>query len=255
MTPEQSEYLPELRRAQFKKSVDALNRNLDDLDWRGGRAFSIEEYPRDSPKHHEVPWGFKPFAMRDAAERGYRYLLWVDSSTRFKQSPEKLFEIVAKRQALFFNEFDGFNPVGEFSSDRALEIMEIDRQVSFEIPIIWASVLGIDCHSTCAKQFLDSWAELAVPGGAFCGPKWSGVRGWPATASTDPRVKGHRHDQSVASILRHKLNLASPLPREVYDVYLYSDKAKFRSYNESNRSTTARVISRVSRLFQRHPAS
>ena len=131
-------------------------------------------------------------------------MLWLDAGIRIRRSLDPLFESIQRRGYLFFPER---HSVGEYCKDDALGPLGITREESFAIPSCWAAVMGLDFESPKAVEFLRQWKERAADGVTFPGPKWSGVNGWPLTASKDPRVKGHRHDQTAASVIAHRLGM------------------------------------------------
>src|SRR5262249_5890303 len=134
--------------------------------------------------------------------QGHRWVLWVDAGLRIRRSLDPLFASIRSRGYLFFPES---HSVGEFCKDDALSTLGITREESFAIPSCWAAVVGLDLGSPRGAEFLRQWKERAADGVSFPGPKWSGVNGWPHLASPDPRVRGHRHDQTAASVIAHQL--------------------------------------------------
>lgn len=87
---------------------------------------------------------------------------------------------------------------GQWCSDAMLEGMAVTRDEAWQIPMIQASVIGIRFDAD--RGFLDEW-KACCDRGLFFGSGTNRNR----EISRDPGVDGHRHDQSVASILRHRL--------------------------------------------------
>lgn len=106
--------------------------------------------------------------------------------------------------------------VGEWASDVALEIFGLSREQAMGVPEVNAAALGLNLRDRVATDFLDRWYETARAGTAFRGVReelrsrrdYGDVK-WNRSgrASTDPRVRGHRHDQTVAGILAHLLSM------------------------------------------------
>ena len=128
--------------------------------------------------------------------------------------------------------FQEEHSVGEYCSDAALETLEIEREESFDMPCCWATVMGFDVRHPNARAFLARWQALSMDGQTFPGPKWSGVFGWPKTASADPRVKGHRHDQTAASVIALKLGMDKWLSKEDFETFFENDRFFARTYQE-----------------------
>jgi hypothetical protein len=190
------------------------------------------DLPGGSPSHVEAPFGFKPFCFMEAVRRGYTTVLWMDAAVVPVASLDPLFRQIEERGFLFFEED---HSVGEFCSDAALHTLGLKREMSFELRSCWACVIGLDLNQSLPRRFLEEWARLAMDGKTFAGPKWSGVKGFPLTASDNPRVKGHRHDQTVASVLAHRLGLtpwwtklefARVFHNDRRSTYIYSQRLK-----------------------------
>jgi hypothetical protein len=126
-----------------------------------------------------------------------------------------LFEQIEAQGYLLFQ--NGDRRVGEWASDAALARLGLSRDEAMTIPEVNASALGLDLRHPLAQAFLERWHEEARHGLAFRGVeepvrteaeyeavKWNKAH----RVSTDARVRGHRHDQSVAGILAHRLGMA-----------------------------------------------
>ena len=103
---------------------------------------------------------------------------------------------------------------GEWCSDAALEPLGITREESMTIPHIMACVMGLDLRVERSVEFLEKYYEKANDGVSFIGA-WDNKSG---QVSKDPRVLGHRHDQTAASVIAWKLGMRNWLEHWlVYD--------------------------------------
>jgi len=160
------------------------------------------EFPPDSPTHKEVPYAFKPFAIRAAVLAGYTKVLWMDSKCYI------LDKIVPVEKAL---EEDGYwfvedgMTVGEWCSDSVLPVLGITREEGLNINVIAAKHFALNFEHKIARDFFDAYFGYATDDGgkAYIGP-WTNEN---QQASTDERVKGHRHDQTCASVIVNRLNM------------------------------------------------
>jgi hypothetical protein len=209
----------------FSRGILRLKRDLARVKFTGGFVFWDQQYPTDSPSHHEVPFAFKPFAFCEARSMGYKLVLWLDATMQIKRSIEPLFDFIEHDGYLIFREN---HTVGEYCKDDALAPLKITREDSFRLLSCWACAVGLNLNDPRSIEFLRQWLERATDGITFPGPKWSGVRGWPATASQDPRVKGHRHDQTAASVIALKLGMNNWKSNQVFDTFLKNDRAFVR---------------------------
>jgi hypothetical protein len=209
------------RKRDFRGCIDALRASLDAVGFDGAFRTWTDNYPPGCPPHAESPCAFKPFCFEEMLQQGYELVLWVDATTTVTASLDPVFAEIEKNGYLLFRED---HSVGEFCKDAALDTLGITREASFVIPSCWASVIGLNFKTEVAREFLREWKKLAVDGITFPGPRWSGLRGFPATASTDPRVKGHRYDQTAASIVALRLAMGDWQSKDYYRQFFKNDR-------------------------------
>ncbi|MFF5211183.1 hypothetical protein [Streptosporangium sp. NPDC000396] len=179
----------------------------DFLAWTPGR------FPDGCPSHREVPFAFKPFCFVQA-RREHRLVLWMDSSCVAVRPLDSLFRCIAADGYLLFG--NGRHKVGEWAGDLALEYFGMGREEAMKADEVHAAVIGLDLGSPIANEFLDLWHAAARDELAFRGVKepldtqddYNAVK-WnhDGRVSADPRVRGHRHDQTVAGILANRLGM------------------------------------------------
>ena len=171
-------------------------------------------FPPRCPSHDDVPFAFKPACLAQARAHGFETALWLDATCVAVKGLETLFDIIEAQSYLLFS--NGRKRVGEWASDAALARLGVTRDEAMDIREINAAAIGLSLTAAPGAEFLDRWVAEAHHGEAFRGSagkcdergtydmKWN--RG--AMASTDPRVRGHRHDQTVAGILAHQLGMS-----------------------------------------------
>jgi hypothetical protein len=190
---------------------DRLNQMLDPAEYR---VFWREALPPDCPTNEDVPYGFKVWAIKRAVELKAPMVLWLDSSIVPLRPLSSLWKLIEK-QGYWFSEnlpqgrldLPCWN-CGEWTCDSALGPLGITREEAFTIPQVIATAFGLDFRRQIARDFFDEYLRLAVERTAFQGP-WYNRDG---SASADPRVLGHRHDQTVASVLAWRLGMKLTLP-------------------------------------------
>jgi hypothetical protein len=201
---------------QYRASLDRLEASLagvgfsdDVVSWRGG------QLPKGSPAHADVPFAFKPFGLAEAARDRGGLLLWLDASCVAVRSLDPVFERIGREGYVLFRNWR--YRVGEWASDLALETFGLPRDEAIEMPEVNAAVIGLNVASAIGASFLEQWLAAAVDGAAFRGVRGpiSGEDDYRAVkwnrdgrVSSDPRVRGHRHDQTVAGILASRLGLS-----------------------------------------------
>jgi hypothetical protein len=201
----------------YPRSLRRLERSLRRVRFRGDvLLWPPGSYPHGCPPHLVVPFAFKPFCFAEARERGHRLLLWLDSSCLAVRPLDGLFEQLEREGYLLFRNAD--YRVGSWAADEALRALDLDRDEAMELPEVNAAAIGLNLDHPVAAEFLERWLDAARAGTAFRGVegddaftldrylelKWN-TNG---SVSSDPRVLGHRHDQTVAGVLAHRLGMA-----------------------------------------------
>lgn len=171
------------------------------------------------PPHHLAPYAFKPYAMKAAQAKGYRYLLWCDSSVYPVAPVERAFDLIRENGYMFLP--GGWN-CGQWCADPALATLGVTREQAFKIPQMVAGCQGLDLNNAKARAYLDRYYELAGDGVTFIGVPGLALdktyTNRENQCSKDPGVKGHRHDQTAASVIAWKLGMRDWKPNVVmYD--------------------------------------
>jgi hypothetical protein len=182
--------------------LDRLFHSLDVIEFAGARIWWRGRLPPAFPVHSVAPYGFKIAALEEAGRRGHDLLLWLDASIVVNAALDRILTLVSERGVLLFA-----NPphkLGEWCSDAALPLLGFrDREEAMTVPECCGTVVGLDLKTLIGREFLRLW-RAAMEAGAFAGTKWNKDR----AMSRDPRVKGHRHDQTAAGAIARRLNLA-----------------------------------------------
>lgn len=229
---------PKVLFQDFPRGIKRIKENLNKYHFKGEFIAWKKQYPEGSPTHQQVPYAFKPFCFYEALKLGYQLILWIDASILIKQPIEPLFELMKQDGYLIFQED---HSVGKYCSDRALKPLGITREESFNMPSCWSSVVGLNLANQRSMEFLRQWKERAYDGITFPGPKWSGVRGWPPTASQDPRVNGHRYDQTAASVIALKLGMDKWKSKKLFHEFFEDDRVFVRKLQERSFSAAIRT--------------
>jgi hypothetical protein len=199
--------------------------------------FNVEAWystgePTGSPKHSEVQYAFKAFAIQEAVQRGIDCILWADASILPIRSLEPLWERI-ERDGYWISR-NGFRNY-EWTADSAYpdlfpeyrSLTKEARVVNFGIEHVVATTFGLNVKHPIGKAFLDEYYRLASQTKAFCGP-WINTAG-NQTAGVGPRfgncgpsdVRGHRHDQTAASVIAWRLGMELTNPP---DIFAYSKR-------------------------------
>jgi len=174
-----------------------------------------EEYPLDSPTHLQKPYAFKPYAFMVAKKLGYKNVLWLDSIIELVKPIEDIFSIISVQDYFFIH--NGW-PLGEWVKDDALDFFSVTRDDAMNFMDNSANIMGINVESKLGYKFLEEWFCIAKNTDLFCGSKDNDD----LSNSKDKRCKGHRHDQSIASLLSMKMNMNRFSVKDF--LYIHNDK-------------------------------
>lgn len=172
--------------------------------------------PISSPSHREVPYAFKAYALRGASEAGFLTLLWADACIMPRDLTE-LFERIERDGYWFSN--NGYAN-GEWTAEDAYQYLDVSREQNWQIPHVVATTFGISLAHPLGCEFFIEYLRLAQTG-AFCGPWWNSnrkeYRRWGnAGPCGDETVRGHRHDQTAASVIAWKLGFKLTNPPDIF---------------------------------------
>lgn len=168
--------------------------------------------PKGCPQHSTTTNGayaFKIHALQNAIDRGYRYVLWLDTTMIVVKPLDPLWDYISKTGWYVCPQASA--TLGEYTSDDALAIYGITREQALQIQLPYSGIVGMDMKGI-GKDIFAEWKKLCEAG-AFKGHHHAPGRGSEGGGKTvgkvsdDPRVSGHRHDESALGFVLHKLGL------------------------------------------------
>lgn len=180
----------------------------------------INDYAHINSPHHKgstdaVPYAFKALSIKKAMEEqdNKGLLLWCDSVVYATKNINPIFEHIKKYGYLFFDNI-GFS-IGDYTSDACLQRFGMTREEAFNSKMLMACIMGFDLENQETRHFLNEYIKCAEDGISYPG-SWTNEN---LQVSNDMRVKGHRHDQSVASILVKQMGLEITNAQQTYFAY------------------------------------
>jgi hypothetical protein len=174
-----------------------------------------------APLHGASPYAFKPHVLHEAVRRGYDLVIWADASVWAIRDVSPMFDLLERRGWMFFKNC----PAGTWCSDACLRSFSIDRDSAMKIPMLMATCMGWDVRQPKCQEFLRVWLEKSTDGSTFPGA-WTNRH---HEVSHDPRVLGHRHDQSAASLIAWQLGMDFVTPEEtLFQYYENPRRVSFR---------------------------
>lgn len=201
----------------YAKALMRLEQSLRLVNF-DGEFKGINDYAHIGSPHHKgtpdsVPYAFKAYSIKKAMEEGARYILWCDSVVYATKPIQPIFDYIKEHGYLIFNNV-GFS-IGDYTSDACLQKHGMSRKESFYHPMLMSCVQGFDVEHPVAKEFLKQYIEAASDGVSYNG-SWTNED---LQVSNDARCKGHRHDQSKASLIANSLGMAITNAQMTYLAY------------------------------------
>lgn len=175
--------------------------------------------PASWPTHQQKPFAFKAYALKAAMDYGADLLLWCDCCILPIRSLEPLWERI-ERDGYWMsrNGFTNYEWTANsaypdlFPEAVASQHWDEMRSVNRGIEHVVAGCFGINVRHPIGKAFLEEYYRLASETNAFCGP-WTNTSRTPCGPSD---VRGHRHDQTAASVIAWRLGMKLTSPPNIF---------------------------------------
>ena len=166
-----------------------------------------------------TPYAAKPHALFDAINgHGADIAILLDASFWPVRDITPLIDHVADRGYYLCR--NGYS-VGQWATDRCLAWFNWKRDYAMHVPDVSSYCVGIHREHTDAMRALQDWCDMSVRE-TIAGPHENQRRGGgrnPGWCSDDPRCLGHRHDQTVLSIVAHARGLNELTCRPKFTAY------------------------------------
>lgn len=189
-----------------------------------------------APQKQCVPYAFKAYAMKHAADAGVEQIIWADACIRPIAPLDRIWEWLEThgvwicRNGWMNHEWTAdsayphlFPLVYEIANDTSTALTAA-RRLNRDIPHVVATCLGVDVRHPKGRAFLDRYYQLASTTSAFCGPWRNTAAPAMAGVATDhacgpcgpPSTLGHRHDQTAASVIAWELDIPLVNPPDMF---------------------------------------
>jgi hypothetical protein len=214
----------------YPKGVERLIRTMSEHSPEFSVTAWVGDFPAGAPEEvvvRGVDYGAycaKPFALKSVMDTGADIGIFCDASYFNIRNISPLVEWISATGHYFM--LSG-NQVGNWVSDACLEKLGQDREELFGVRELASGCVGLDFNRKTNWTLVQQWCECAKDGVSFPGPHSAGRQGRnPGFVSSDPRVLGHRHDQSVLNVLAHRLGIRMPEDPPRFSDYSYSRTEK-----------------------------
>lgn len=154
-------------------------------------------YPPFCPNHKELPYAFKVYCM-EAVSVTNPVMLWLDSSAWLTQDPTPIFDHIREHGYFLLKNHGQFN--NWWCTDDQLNAFGYFRELAREQQHVVGGMIGLDLSHEMGRKIFDLWKGHIK---LFAGLHSNVAH----TESQSDECKGSRHDQSVMSLIAHKLGL------------------------------------------------
>lgn len=183
----------------YPAGSERLERSLIFNGYAGDMIYWKNDYPKNSLPHNENPYGFKISAFRDAFERGYRIVMWLDCSFWAIKNPMPLFDIISDNGVFAFR--SGYN-CAQTCPDNLLADVGISRDEAELIPETATGIVGLNIDNPDGQKVFEYWADFCDRG------LFINSRNHNPFESQDSRFLHARQDQSAFSMALYKANVS-----------------------------------------------
>jgi len=165
----------------------------------------------------------KPFALAEAMRSGADIAILLDAAFYPIRPIHPLVDHIARNGYYLC---DNGNKVGEWCSDRAAGRMGICRDELMEMTEVSSYCVGLSFADGRCHELLHRWCGFAHDRLIIAGPH-SGLHQSDARnrgfVSSDPRVRGHRHDQTALSVIANQMGMTNFSQRPLFTAYKGSE--------------------------------
>lgn len=198
--------------AWYPRGQARLVQSLHDTGYDGDIFTWNEEHTLGVPPHELQPYAFKIGAFQYAAMKGYKKILWCDAAVFAIKSIKPIFDHIEREGHILFQ--SGFN-CAQWTSDACLSAMAVNRDEAEKMTMYMACCMGLDLNNPRSVKFLDRLTHYAMEGHCLPGA-WQNLN---HEVSWDSRCQGHRHDQSIGSIVAAQLGMEVIVAHQTYFAY------------------------------------
>jgi hypothetical protein len=200
----------------YRGYADRLERSLDDFGPDADRIIWRNSFPPGSPPHQVMPYAFKFYAVKDALQKGYRYVMWLDAGTQAIAPIQPLWDRI---NSYGYALLSGCDELAKWISDYALRHFGYSREQAKGMKLAGGCLVGLDSQNQKAMEFFQAWGELVKDRKLLMGAnrkarEYGGIMRSlmlsdhdESVISDDPTVEGHRSDESCFSLLMDRMRM------------------------------------------------
>ncbi len=160
-----------------------------------------ENQVKNTKAHHLSMYGFKPHAIQELKEKGFKRIVWFDTAIILLNKLDYNNSVIAVK--------DDSN-LANLCSNKALGKFGLQRKDLNDIPLVGGSFYYFDFNQEITHNIFNEWL--------LC--EEEGLFGSQEEEAFNPGLQGHRHDETIMALCLHKFGV-KPL---TYDEAGYNSK-------------------------------
>jgi len=201
----------------YAKFADRLEASLGQYGMGADVHIYRKFWPPGSPSHQESTYSFKWWAVKAMFDQGYRYVMWLDAGTQALAPLTPLWDRLKSMGHIILR---GADNLGKWISDEALKYFGVTREEAFTKTLCGGCIVALDRDNPIAMKFFEKWGEIAKVKTLMTGAnRRLGLDGNnvmrsllladadSSIISLDPRVEGHRSDESCFTLMIEQLGM------------------------------------------------
>lgn len=197
------------------RSTDSYVDEYDGVKILLGSLPTTEKYGR-SYNHEEINYGFKLYLIWEAYEKGYRKILWCDSTITLVGDLQSCWDHAKEHGVCAFDNMG--HPLKFWVTDIALERSGVSVSQLENMKQIMCCSVFFDFDNHVALEIFEEWMKMCRDGESFS----------MKNGSSRPGYRGHRGDQPCLSLILGKRNI----PLLPYGPLCYEPHDKTKEYGE-----------------------
>lgn len=154
------------------------------------------------PSNNELNYGFKTYCLCEALKNRADIAIWSDTNMLLIKPFNELVRAIKSGPPVFLMKNAGWK-AGQWTHDRCLDEFGVSRSEAYNIPTVVSGFVAYDFTDPLAVDFFNEFKSYSLRPEIINGPRYAGG----SLDVYDNSYFGHRHDQSILSLMAHKKNI------------------------------------------------
>lgn len=111
-----------------------------------------------------VPYAFKAAFFKEAERKGYKRVLWLDSSLSPLVKLDSIFDLIAQNG---YFAMGNSHMVGPYINEKAANALGVSLEAAHVVPSCSSGIIGVDLTNPKGKEIVDKWYDAAFDQHAY----------------------------------------------------------------------------------------